>query len=276
MPDDGSFRNESRNCPRFVPRESLSICFAAGKVPLLRGDVEDLSEVGARVLTGAALTRGNAVTVDVHSGYSLLFRAEARIVWRNEVELRRDSRVCAHGIFFTDLSPFSRRLIRRLGGLVPRDAVFQGSSGAEEDEDLKALFPELGAKLDPFDLLSDPVLESPLYDEAAGGSDPGPAEISGNLGYFTNADVLQMLEAARASGVLYIEGEYRGQIHLRNGRICGCFSSGIDERDSVFRLILADRGRFRFTPSGVRENLLTSRTTTELLLEAHFRRDNER
>jgi len=104
------------------------------------------------------------------------------------------------------------------------------------------------------------------------------AELSGNLGYFNNTDVLQMLEAARATGVLHVEGEHMGQIHLQDGRICGCFSDSLDEDEyeAAFRLIIADRGRFRFIPAGVRSNLVTSRTTTQLLLEAQFRLDNDR
>jgi len=141
---------------------------------------------------------------------------------------------------------------------------------------------ETGANDDVFDLLSDPVFERPLFDEAAGTNNsdyefaPGGAELSGNLGYFNNTDVLQMLKAARATGVLHVEGEYTGQVHLQDGRICGCFSDSFDQSEAAFRLIVADRGRFRFIPSEVRSNLLTSRTTTKLLLEAQLRLDNGR
>ncbi len=276
MPDGSFDRSEARNSPRFVPKESLSILLASDKASLIHGDVEDLSEVGARVLTHAVLDRGEAVTVDVRSGYSYLFRAEARIVWRTELESRRDSRVSVHGIFFTELSPFSRKLIRRLAGLVPVEegSPRTGEAGANRDADLEALFPHSRSNDGPFDLLSDPVLEEPLFDEAAESGQQ--AELSGSLGYFNNTEVLQMLEAARATGVLHVEGEHRGQIHLRNGRICGCFVRGLDEFEAMFRLIVADRGRFRFVPSDVHENLPTSRTTTQLLLEAHLRLDQER
>jgi len=285
---DGRFvPNESRNSPRFVPQENLSIFLANDKASLVQGDVKDLSEVGARVVTQAVLNRGEAVTVDVRSGYSYLFRAEAKIVWRADLESRRDSRVSVHGIFFTALSPFSRKLIRRLSGLIPSEeglpkrVAFEAAPYDAEpdfDMDLEALFPRSGPKDVVFDLLSDPVLEAPLFDEAAewGRYVTDGAELSGNLGYFNNTDVLQMLEAARATGVLFVEGEHIGQIHLRDGRICGCFSDSLDEYEAAFRLIIADRGRFRFIPSAVRSNLLTSRTTTQLLLEAQLRLDNDR
>jgi hypothetical protein len=303
MPDGWFDRSESRNSPRFIPQETLSIFLANDKASLVQGDVKDLSEVGARVLTQAVLDRGEAVTIDVRSGYSYLFRAEAKIVWRTDVELHRDSGVCVHGIFFTALSPFSRKLIRRLGGLVPggkgsprSSALEKATWGADSDGDLEALFPLSRSEEDRFDLLSDPVFERPLFDELSGTSDhqsdPGAAvhpelvesrryladeaELSGNLGYFNNTDVLQMLEAARATGVLFVDGEYMGQIHLEGGRICGCFADSLDEYEAAFRLIIADRGRFHFIPSGVRSNLLTSRTTTQLVLEAQLRLDNER
>src|SRR3990172_752485 len=121
MPEGTLIRNESRNSPQFVLKESLSISLVNGMAPGVRGDVKDLSELGARALTEAPLPSGEQVTIDVHSGYTLLFRAEARIVWRANVERRADSRVCAHGIFFTELSPFSRKLIRRLSR--PDDAA---------------------------------------------------------------------------------------------------------------------------------------------------------
>lgn len=282
MADPHFVRNESRNAPRFIPPENLSISLASGMAALARGDVKDLSEVGARVLTPAALDGGKEIRIDVRSGYSLLFRAEARIVWRDVIESRQDSRVCVYGIFFTALSPFSRKLIRRLVGVAPVREASPKSSAIEEatgytgsdfDADLEALFPSSGPRREVFDLLSDPVFERPLFEDRL---EADGAEIRGNLGYFNNTDVLQMLEGARATGVLYVEGDYTGQIHLRDGRICGCFSKGLDEYEAMFRLIVADQGRFRFIPAGVRTNLPTSRTTTQLLLEAHLRLDNER
>jgi hypothetical protein len=248
-----------------VPQETLSFSLAGGRSSVVCGDVKDLSEVGARVLAPAALDHAREVTIDVHSGYTLLFRAEGRIVWRTLVDSRPDARVSLCGIFFTALSPFSRKLIRRLGGFpAAREA------GADFDSDLEVFFPRSGSREDAFDLLSDADFERPLFDESA------EAEISGNLGYFNNTDVLQMLEAARATGVLYVEGEDAGQIHLQDGRICGCFSATLDEYEAVFRLIVADRGRFRFIPSGVRSNLFASRTTAQLLLEAQLRLDLDR
>jgi hypothetical protein len=257
----------------------------------IHGDMTDLSEVGARVTTPALLERDRPITVDVRNGYSFLFRAQAKIVWATEVEFLEDARLCVHGMLFTALSPFSRKLIQRLGKTIPSGLETSGPSiaggttwyGVETDSDLEAFFPFFERADDGFDLLSDPVLEKLLPGEVAGarevdhgnGSAQTGAELSGQFGYFNNTDVLQMLEGARATGVLYLEGECEGEIHVIRGRICGCFSGGRDEYQALLRLIVADRGRFRFVPKRARTNLLAARSTTELLLEAQLRLDLE-
>ena len=260
-------RDEPRTSPRFVPEERLSI-FLADSMPFrVQGDVKNLSELGACVMMNGALQSGGAVTVDVRSGYSFLFRAEARIVWRAEAPLSRESHDCVHGMLFTELSPFTRKLIRRLGGIDAR------RSDADTDPDLEILFREqtwLRETDERFDLLSDPIEELLLDSKVEVSNAP---ELSGNVGYFTSPDILQMLEATRATGILYFNGECAGEIHLENGRICGCFSEGLTDKEAAFALIFADGGYFRFVPSRVRSNLPGSRTTTQLLLEAQLRVD---
>ena len=51
-----------------------------------------------------------------------------------------------------------------------------------------------------------------------------PGELSGDLARFKSTDILQMLEANQATGVLHIDGNHKGEIHLLDGYICGCFS----------------------------------------------------
>ncbi len=233
----------------------------------VQGDVKNLSELGACVMINGALQSGGAVTVDVRSGYSFLFRAEARIVWRAEAPRSRESQDCVHGMLFTELSAFTRKLIRRLGGIDAR------RSDADTDPDLEILFREqtwLRETDERFDLLSDPI-EELLLDPTADVS--FAPELSGKVGYFASPDILQMLEATRATGILYFDGECAGEIHLENGRICGCFSKGLTEKEAAFALIFADGGCFRFVPSRVRSNLTGSRSTTQLLLEAQLRAD---
>jgi hypothetical protein len=250
---------------------------------VVHGDMTDLSEVGARVTTPAMLERNRPIVVDVRNGYSFLFRAHARIIWASELLFLEDQRICVQGILFTALSPFSRKLIQRLGRIVPLRAEPSGAGPprriewqtAELDSDLEALFPSRGSVEDPFDLLSDPLLETLFPDEPEPGK-AGP-ELSGQLGYFNNTDVLQMLEGARATGVLYLEADEGGvEIHLAQGRICGCFSGcsdGADEYETLLRWIVAEEGRFRFVPCRVKTNLRAGRSTTELLLHAQLRLD---
>ncbi|HEY7700642.1 MAG TPA: response regulator, partial [Vicinamibacteria bacterium] len=44
-------------------------------------------------------------------------------------------------------------------------------------------------------------------------------ELSGDLARFKSTDVLQLLEANQATGVLHIDGEFKGEIHLLDGYI---------------------------------------------------------
>jgi hypothetical protein len=103
----------------------------------------------------------------------------------------------------------------------------------------------------------------------------GDVELSGNLGYFDNADVLQMLEATRATGVLYVKGPYTGEIQLLEGRICRCFSEGLTEEEAAFRLVVARNGWFHFIPCTVPASARRVRTTTQLVLDAQLRRDQK-
>jgi hypothetical protein len=277
---NGDLRSdEPRTSPRFVPEEELSVFLADRTASRLRGAVRNLSELGACVTTNGALQSGGAVTVDVRSGYSFLFRAEARIVWRAEARSRRESPECFHGMLFTDLSPFTRKLIRRLGGIEVKDqrpkAVAVDTLGwaAETDPDLDIWFREETSRKGPddkFDLLSDPIellMDAP---------DSDLPDLSGNLGYFTTTDVLQMLESSRATGILHLTGEGEGEIHVDNGRICGCFSEGLSREEAAFMLIFAEWGHFHFVPSQVRRNLSGGSSTTQLLLEAQLRLDRYR
>ncbi len=328
-------RDESRTRPRFVPKDHLSMFLAGSASPLVHGDIKDLSELGACVRTDTALDSGGVVTINVRNGYSFLFRAEARIVWRDNDRRPRESFDCAHGILFTKLSPFTRKLIRRLGGadvrapMPPAGAPLEGLIwDSDSDPDLQIMFraERSPAQVDEdrLDLLTDPVLEAPLVAEQMEPArvpeldtpandvdvyldtpslDPvepsawsdafetalapklastdserhlsGDVELSGNLGYFDNADVLQMLEATRATGVLYIKGPYTGEIQLLEGRICRCFAEGLTEEEAAFRLVVARSGWFHFIPCPVPASAQRVRTTTQVVLDAQLRRDQK-
>ena len=349
MGDGDFFREESRTSARFVPKNHLSMFLAGSAAPLVHGDIKDLSELGACVRTDIALDSGGVVTINVRSGYSFLFRAEARIVWRSDKRRPRESFDCSHGILFTELSPFTRKLIRRLGGIESRPVMPPAGARLEgliwdsdSDPDLQIMFhaERSPAEVDEdrLDLLDDPLLEAPLLaepiesdrvPELARESVPhrqspeldvpgddfdlyldsasldrvepiewsdafetalapklaaidserhlsGDVELSGNLGYFDNADVLQILEAKRATGVLYVKGPYTGEIQLLEGRICRCFSEGLTEEEAAFRLVVARRGRFHFIPCPVPASAQRVRTTTQLVLDAQLRRNQKK
>ena len=347
---DGEFSRDdaadARSSPRFVPKDRLSMFLAGTSSSLVHGDVKDLSEMGACLRTDTALENGCVVTINVKSGYSFLFRAEGRVVWRAEQRRPEESYDCSHGVLFTGLSSFTKKLIRRLGGFEtsspqpPDDAPIEGVVwDSDSDPDLEILFRAERSPADMdddrLDAIADPLLEAPLPTEPVSSVDlpaldgeavalaepaeigdpyldtapakseesretiewrdaavtalapklseiqarppyEGDVELSGNLGYFDNTDVLQMLEATRATGVLYVEGPVTGTIHIIEGRICRCVSEGYTEEEAAFHLVVARQGRFHFVPCPVPDNARGVRTTTQMVLEAQLKRDRDR
>ena len=100
-----------------------------------------------------------------------------------------------------------------------------------------------------------------------------PGELSGDLARFKSTDILQMLEANQATGVLHIDGELSGEIHLLDGYICGGFTEELKGEDAAFRLIPVRKGRFHFIRSNIRSNIKALRSTTEFMMEALRRHD---
>ena len=98
-------------------------------------------------------------------------------------------------------------------------------------------------------------------------------ELGGNFGVFKNTDILQMLEANQATGVLHIDGERHGEIHMHVGRICGSFSGDLTDEAAALHLIPVKWGRFRFVSTGVPYNIEQSCSTTQLMLLALQRHD---
>jgi CheY-like chemotaxis protein len=98
-------------------------------------------------------------------------------------------------------------------------------------------------------------------------------ELSGDLAKFKSTDVLQLLEANQATGVLRIDGEFKGEIHLLDGYICGCFAEEFKGEEAAYRLIPVRNGRFHFIRSNIRSNIEAVRSTTEFMMEALRRHD---
>jgi DNA-binding response OmpR family regulator len=98
-------------------------------------------------------------------------------------------------------------------------------------------------------------------------------ELSGDLARFKSTDVLQLLEANQATGVLRIDGEYQGEIHLLDGYICGCFAGDFKGEEAAYRLIPVRNGRFHVIRSNSRSNIESVRSTTEFMMEALRRHD---
>ncbi len=103
-----------------------------------------------------------------------------------------------------------------------------------------------------------------------------PGELVGDLARFKIADVLQILEANQATGVLQLENsDLTGEIHLLDGYICGGFAGQYRGEEAVYHLIPMRRGRFHFSRINIRSNIEVVRSTTEFMMEA-FRRHDEK
>ena len=101
-------------------------------------------------------------------------------------------------------------------------------------------------------------------------------ELSGDLSHFKTTDILQMLEANQATGVIHIDTEQAsGEIHLLDGYICGGFTGQQQGEEAVYRLIPLRKGRFNFVHSNIRSNIQSVRSTTEFMMEALRRHDEE-
>jgi len=102
-----------------------------------------------------------------------------------------------------------------------------------------------------------------------------PGELSGDLSRFKTTDILQMLEANQATGVLHVDGDVSGEIHLLDGYICGGFAGSSRGEEATYQLIPVRRGRFHFVRTNIRSNIQNLRSTTEFMMEA-LRRHDER
>ncbi len=101
-------------------------------------------------------------------------------------------------------------------------------------------------------------------------------ELSGDLSHFKTTDILQLLEANQATGVIRIDtDETIGEIHLLDGYICGGFTGQHQGEEAVYRLIPLRRGRFNFVHSNIRSNIQSVRSTTEFMMEALRRHDEQ-
>jgi CheY-like chemotaxis protein len=101
------------------------------------------------------------------------------------------------------------------------------------------------------------------------------SELSGDLSRFKSTDILQMLETNQATGVLYVEGNVSGEIHLLDGSICGGFAGSARGEDAIYRLIPVRKGRFYFIRTNIRSNIQVVYSTTEFMMEA-FRLHDEK
>ena len=73
-----------RSARRFVPKGIVTVSVGEGGFPLACGEVRDISETGACMLTDFVLGRGRALNLQLNFSDWLRIETDAQIVWSGE------------------------------------------------------------------------------------------------------------------------------------------------------------------------------------------------
>ncbi len=148
---------------RFIPKQSITVAVNEDGFPLACGEVRDLSESGACVVTDLVLKRGWRIDLKVSLDSLGVFETQGHVVWSGEGPYEQDAQharggvlgAVLHGVQFTGLPDAVRS---RLKGLLTTNAfdlaptTFGGAADRTPfQEMLEALQPELdrlGIKMD--------------------------------------------------------------------------------------------------------------------------------
>jgi hypothetical protein len=142
---------------RFIPKQSITVMVNEDGFPLTCGEVRDLSESGACVVTDLVLKRGWRIDLKVSLNRLGVFETQGHVVWSGEGPGAQGGVLGAvlHGVQFTGLPDAVRS---RLKGLLTTSAfdLAPTTLGGTADrtpfqEMLEALQPELdrlGVKMD--------------------------------------------------------------------------------------------------------------------------------
>ena len=147
---------------RFIPKQSITVAVNEDGFPLACGEVRDLSESGACVVTDLVLKRGWRIDLKVSLNRLGVFETQGHVVWSGEGPYGQDAQHASgalgavlHGVQFTGLPDAVRS---RLKGLLTTNAfdlaptTFGGAADRTPfQEMLEALQPELdrlGIKMD--------------------------------------------------------------------------------------------------------------------------------
>lgn len=114
MVQAGRTIGEARALPRVVPARSLSAHVLDGDLTVSRGTVSNISESGAFLVTDRGLARGATVRVVLSEGRDGILDTQGKIVWSADgLDPHSEILGSLQGVFFPDLSPWHREVLRR-------------------------------------------------------------------------------------------------------------------------------------------------------------------
>jgi hypothetical protein len=148
-----------RSARRFVPKGIVTVSVGEGGFPLTFGQVRDISESGACMVTDFVLGRGRMLNLELNFDERLRFETNAQIVWSGEGKDWQGAIVGAvlQGVEFTNLPEALRQQLRDLffsGAfeLAPGTGQVRGVRATSFEEVLEELQPDLdqlGSKVSP-------------------------------------------------------------------------------------------------------------------------------
>lgn len=105
-----------RSAPRFVPKGLVTVTVGEGGFPLAFGEVRDISETGACMVTDFVLGRGRTLHLQLNVDGRLSLETEAQIVWSGEGKDWQGKVVGAvlQGVEFSNLPEALRQGLRDL------------------------------------------------------------------------------------------------------------------------------------------------------------------
>ena len=148
-----------RAARRFLPKGIVTVSVGEGGFPLAFGQVRDISESGACMVTDFVLGRGRTLNLELNIDDRLRLETDAQIVWSGEGKDWQGAVVGAvlQGVEFTNLPEALRQRLRDLllsGAfeLAPSSGVVCGVRANPFQEVLEELRPDLdqlGVKVSP-------------------------------------------------------------------------------------------------------------------------------
>ena len=105
----------SRGMGRFVPSTSVTVALLESNLPIAYGVIRDLSEIGACIMTNAALSPGKSYQFRMSFFGGEVLEAEATVIWSEAARPNRtqDAEI-PHGLKFSDINQSHLENLKRI------------------------------------------------------------------------------------------------------------------------------------------------------------------